>query len=58
MSQAEDEARERRISELHLALLWAIDKTKQTEFLRRLEAEIKSRSPAQVRRMEIEKGLR
>ena len=53
-----DQLRERRIEDLGHQLVLAPDLTERARLWRELRAEIAKRSPAQVRKMEAQKGLR
>ncbi|KAA1012993.1 hypothetical protein FVF58_09380 [Paraburkholderia panacisoli] len=53
-----DEERESRIEQLGAAMVLATDLTERARLWRRLKDEIAARSPAQVVKMEAQKGLR
>jgi hypothetical protein len=52
-----DEEREARIEQLGAAMVLSSDLTERARLWRRLKDEIAARSPAQIRRMELDKGL-
>jgi hypothetical protein len=52
-----DEQREARIETLGAAMVMCTDLTERASLWRRLRAEILARSPAQVAKMEAQKGL-
>lgn len=58
MNEITDEEREARIEHLGAAMVLAADLTERARLWRRLKDEIAARSPAQVRKMEQERGLR
>lgn len=55
--QITDAEREARIEQLGAAMVLAQDLTERARLWRRLKDEIKARSPAQIKRMESDKGL-
>jgi hypothetical protein len=55
---SEDAAREARIEQIGASMVLSSDLTERARLWRELKAEIMARSPAQVLRLEREKGLR
>lgn len=58
MEKITDEQREKNIEQIGAAMVLSSDLTERARLWRRLKDEIAARSPAQVRRMEREQGLR
>lgn len=52
-----DEEREARIEQLGAAMVLASDLAERARLWRRLKDEIAARSPAQIKRMELDRGL-